>query len=168
VQDVSDFSAAFPHGGTELGEVQSSAVVVSYGEVPIVAEEFGTVVETFYTGERWVFSCALRTWDDDALAALFPHTATGSSSGKVLVKHDPDTYRAGQLGTSREIAIAFVADNPLSHPSLYFRRCVPLLEPTARLALQLRTEHVIPAMFMAIPPTSGNTVEYGLLEDFTV
>ena len=168
VKDPTDFTATFPMGGTALGSAEGIVCVPSIGSVPLVASEFGTVYETVYTGERWTLSCALREWHDDINSVIFPRVDTGTVTGLNIVEHDHTAYRAGQLQSASSMALLFVSDDPLSVPSIYFKRAIVMLEQTARLQLTLAEMLVFPVMFRAIPPTSGPAVQMGLLEDLIV
>jgi len=164
-------ATAFPHGGTALGSVKTMALMYQRGEFPLRSRALGIIKDVLYTGEQWRFACALRTWDDDALDAVFPFTTQGATSLRELVKQHHTSHRAGQLGSAVAVALLFSADDPLNQPSCYMPRAIPMFERQIRLALDLSEEHVVPVVFLAIPPASGaggNAIQYGLLEDITI
>lgn len=163
-----DLSAAWPHGGTGMGLIQDVFVQPFYAEYQIYAEEFGTVCDTILTGSQYIFSATLRTWDDDAIAACFPNTTAGSSSGTRYVWEDPDSTYYGTLGSARAKSLIATPNNPLSHPAVLFLSAVPLLEEQAQLDLDFKAEGLMPVIFRALPTDSGVPVQIGLLEDLSL
>ena len=170
VQDPTDFTApaAYPYGGTSLGSAKGVHARWTVVMTPVRAAAFGTVKNMLYAGESVIMVAALRTHDEDAVSAIFTRVATGGVTGRGVVEHHHSSYRAGQLQASRAIKICHVPDDPLSQPALYLRLAIPMLEEQARIMRSMRDETVYPVVFQAIPPSSGPTVQMGLIEDLTV
>ena len=167
-KDPTSFATAFPHGGTALGDTSGLAIghVMRTKEIP--AQEFGTWVDQLYCGEKWSFSGSFHSWDADALATLFPNTATGSTTGEKVVKYSHTGYRAGQLLSSRSVKLIFTPDDQKMIPAIYFRNAIPSIDGQSRYRLSLQDETVFPFVFLALPHDSGNGVEFGFLEDLSI
>lgn len=164
-----DFTAAFPHGGTALGlfgKIELRIVPIR-GEV--TAEEYhGIPVEVIEGGERVVVGALLREYDADAISTLFPGTSTGTKTGKPVVARTFTTLRGG-LGSARSVALVFSPEDTEARPALYLPRAVPLLAEQASLSYSISREWGVPVMFLALPDgsASGRIYQIGLLEDLT-
>ena len=166
--DPTDFSTAWPHGGTGLGMVRDVAVRNGRMTEQITAEEFGVeVIDVIDLGESWVLAATLREWDADALAKVFPAGKAGATTTERVVEY-PKSYRAGTLLSSSTVKLLFTPDDQTIHPAVLFYRALPLVEETAELSFQLGLDLVVPVMFVAIRDASANMVQVGLLEDLTV
>lgn len=160
----------FPHGGTALGEVRDMEFRWGIRTRLVTAEEYGgQVVEGIYAGETDVLACVLRTWDDDALAAVFPYSAAGNT-GHRAIKADvkTDVVRAGSLATARAAKICFSPDSPDQHRFIVLHRAMPLVDESARLQLRLDEEIGIAVVFRGLPDASGLVSTVALRKDVTL
>ncbi len=171
VKDPTDFTAAYPYGGTELGVVGRikfrRGVVVHHAR----AEEWGGVrTKTTYQREDAVIACTLREWDDDMIAALFPNVAAGSGTGKQVVTYDVDTgNRAGyDLTGNSAMSVLFAPFAAEHHRAVFLRNAVPMEEAAAEASLSLNSELGIAVVFIGQPDSSQRVYEDGMLEDLTV
>ena len=77
-----DLTAAFPHGGTELGVVRDLVFRFGLETEEILAEEWGNVpTEYVHVGSSAFLAAILREFDNDAISTIFPDSATGAVSG---------------------------------------------------------------------------------------
>lgn len=165
-----DLSAAWPHGGTELGALRGVYAEPGIQHEDIVAEEWGVeVVESVYLGQSWVIGVLLRQPDDDLYTTMFPATAVGASSGdRILTQEADDSHRAGSLASAKAVKV-LLAPRDLRAGSnaqyVLFHRALPMVEQSARLRFALQSELAVPALFRAIRATDGRTYQVGKLED---
>ena len=162
--------ADFPHGGTAIGEVRDAELRWGIRTRLITAEEYGgQVVESIYTGESAVLACVLRGFDDDALSAIWPTSAAGST-GHRLLKQDVVTNekRPGSFMSSRAVKLCFSPRAVDQHRFVVLFRAIPMVEETARLQLRLDEEVGLAVMFRGLPASDGRVYECGLRKDVTL
>jgi hypothetical protein len=156
ILDPTDLDAADPYGGTEFGFTRDQDFGFGQKDRPIRAEEFGCVVESVLGRAEPIFAAVLRTWDDDALATVFPDTETGSS-GRVIVHgrvKGSGVVRPGALVSGRAVKVLFVPESPDRYPWLILYRALPAIAETASLRLAVDESLGIGVVFRAIPDTS--------------
>jgi hypothetical protein len=161
-------SAAFPHGGTNLGLVRGVSLRPQQVEWVVTAEEWGEeTVEVIDGGRSWVIAVALRGWDPDAVQAVLPSSTLGTS-GTPLASH-PGSARAGALRSAAAVKLLFSPDAPAQQPAALFHRAIPLVEASAELTLALAEEGTLGVVFRAIRRASdGLAFQFGALEDLTL
>jgi len=167
-----DLTAAFPHGGTELGFVGQVAFEPGEGVQEITAEETGRVVEVVATITRPVLTAVLRDADDDALGHVFLNTSTGSTTGRTVVDIG-GTNRAGYLYAGRSGVLVFTPESVIEgnddvHRMVVFYKAVPHTQAQAKLALVLGTKEEIPVAFIGIEDSSGRLVKAGFRADLSL
>jgi hypothetical protein len=167
--DVTD-----PTSGTSLGPTQDVVVIRQESKHEIVAMEFGLEpVDAIRLGERWSLVAALRGKDDDALATLFPHTFTGSSSTHVGIRHPsglvpgPLDLRAGTLLSGEAVVLRFTPDNADLHPGVVLYRALPMVAEVLEIPFSHDSEYLLQVGFLGIRDASGRVAEVALLEDMT-
>lgn len=153
VLNPTDLSTTFPYGGTALGLVRDTVVHIVNGTREITAEEFGnTVTEVVLAGTRLYISCALRAFDNDALAAIFPEASTQSGSGDKGLTYNPSTgIRAGKKLSDMAAKILFAPVDEERDFFVYFPKAIPHPEETAKLELSFEEEIGVDVSFKAIP-----------------
>ncbi len=164
-----NLSAASPYGGTVLGSCKEN--ILRRTERSFVVScpaDFGAgqPVERIRLGTAWAMTASFRTWDNDQVSTLFPLTATGSSGLKYVAELG-STY-AGDKGTARAVKVLYAPDNPKAHPAILFLSAIPVLADDAEIKLDYIDEMMLPGVFLALPASSGNSVQMGLLEDLTL
>ncbi len=166
-----DLTTAYPHGGTALGVVKHIVFRpnAQYVEGMIVtAEEYGgEMVEALQGPEGAVLGAVLSSWDDDAVAQIFPNSATGATTGNVFTTA-PGSNRAGSLLSGRAVPIMFTPLDEENLPSLILYRAVPSIEESAALSLTLGDEFGLGLIFAGIRNTSGNLWTMGLKRDISL
>lgn len=162
---------AFPHGGTELGEVRSIEFVPEVQTRQILRESIGgAVVDDIQLGERAVLVGILRSWDSDILSVLFPVSAAGGS-GRIINGHAKGTVRPGELiGPARSVKLLYVANAPTRDPSLVLYRALPRMDSAARIALSIPQGFGLPFAFEATPDSTASAKIYQMarLSDITL
>lgn len=165
VRDPTNLSAAYPHGGTELG-VLSDGHVVPYFKTSSVkgAEDkhSNQTVETVYLGESWVFGVTLRQFDSDAVGAVFPNKGTTGPQKKAA-----SSVKPGYRLSNRSMRLLFVPTNA-SHPAILLYRVLPMIKETDELHTRAISEFAFQALFECIPDTNGNVHAMDLLSNLSL
>lgn len=163
-----DLTTAYPHGGTSLGIVRQIAASPNAQYRSVTAEEYGgEVVEQLYVGEAWTLAAILREYDDDAMAAIFQNTSTGSVSQHTLIEH-PGANRAGRLlVAAKGIILVFTPDAPDTN-FVVFHRAIPMVGEAAELSLSHNTPMEIAVVFAGVRDAAGKMVSVGRAEDITL
>jgi len=169
--DATDLTAAFPHGGTALGEV-ADAVLIREAPVQLIsAEEFGNEpVEAVSGGEAWSLAASLRSWNKQAYSEFFLNAAAGGTSGHPLVQGS-GTNRAGYLYSARSAVFVFSPMNLDLHPMVVFYKGMPMVEDTSELAFHLggdadRLE--VPVVIVGIRDGSDRVIKVGRRSDISL
>lgn len=167
VANPTSLTAAYPGGGTELGIVQDIVIMVEQPYKDIQAEEFGGQrVEAIITREGCSVGAILRSWDKDAIAAVFPNTAAGATTGKRQVTA-PGSVRPGAKMSDRSLVLVFWPDDRDRHPFFVMYRALPALKETVELQMKLDEEFGLPLLFVGIQDTSSRLYAFGLGHDIS-
>lgn len=166
IVNVTDLTIAAPYGGTRLGLVQDLVVEIEQGAVEIRTEEFGVEVVEVVDGNRaWRLAAALRSYDRDAINAVFPSTLSGSETAQRVITDGTDA-RAGRRGSARAVPLLFAPDDPQRRPAILLHRAIPFPAAAAELTLDLDQEAMIGVVFRAIRHVTNNRlVSLGLIAD---
>ena len=172
VINPTDKTAAFPYGGTQIGEVREVRAVITGGWFDVEAEEYGgAIVESVWSGENVAIGCYLRQFDETAVAAVFPNTKTTGTSKRVAVTHWSDAaspVRPGHLLSSRSVKLLFVPFDVDRVRCVYFSRALPRTNESVALQKALGVREEIPALFLAIPSTTSKVYQIDFLRDLTL
>ena len=158
-----DFTAAYPHGGTALGLVRD--VVAERVEIAgkiIRAAEFGHEVHTILRGGAvWSVTFALRGFDGDGVTASgLPTATTGSDVGVVEPGSDtPGSAYTGQV-------ICFSPNNP-DHPAVVLYTALPVFSSVLRLRFADLTEFAPVLTYVGTRDASGRQVAVDKIANIT-
>jgi len=167
-----NLATAFPHGGDALGIIGDFVFTSEPNNVSVEAEEYGGVVCDYVRGgEKAVITGVLRTWDDDAISAIFPNTATGSGSNRQLIKSQvagSGMTKPGKLASAGSFPLLISSDAPDHNPSLLLYNAIPLIDTQVRLSSSPAVEGGLAVAFHAAPDDEGKLYHMGLLEDMSL
>lgn len=169
VKDPTDLSAAFPYGGTELGLVSEVVVRPRAKHQVLTAEEWGELPwDVVYGGTSFLFGCLLRGVDDDAYAAIWPDTASGTPSGdkKVLIRDD--NGRAGTLLSTLSMELLFVPDAALRHRAVIIRDALPAVAEDAEIRFSMTEEWGLRVVWYCRPDSSNRIAEIAYIGDMSL
>ncbi|MBX3467183.1 MAG: hypothetical protein KF878_09840 [Planctomycetes bacterium] len=152
---VTDLSAAFPHGGTELGLVGSARLVWAQQYVPLVAEETNAPAAVLFVGGQVSFGCFMESWDPDALAA-FPSTTLSSGDRRIDI---PGSTLPGTVVTPWT-NLLFSPNNP-EHPALLLFRAVPMVETAQEINLSAYRPLSVSLAFLGLPDDTDRVAQFG-------
>lgn len=137
--------AAYPHSGTALGKIRDFTVEEDAVEVPIVAEEWGSVVGATRGETVYRVSFVLEQWDPDALALIY-RTTTSSAGGYQGAK----TITNNLPGVLTPASPLVFSPDDKRNPGLVFYSPIFYTGPVARrLAFDLSRRLEIPVWFWA-------------------
>lgn len=170
VKDPTDLTAAYPHGGTELGMVRNLQWQPGIKYDKAIAEEWKTAVAAFVEEEHAVIACVLRTWDDDVLRTVFPNTQI-DSFGQVGIYsrvQGAGVNRAGFDLASRGFKLFFSPKAVDNQRALLFYNAVPLIDESTQLQLSLGREAGFALMFEAFPDSQGRLLTFDFRENIAL
>lgn len=168
VANPSSLATTFPYGGTALGS--SRAVILkSYGAYyPVTAAELGgEPVEYLERAAVWGCQAFLRGQDDDAIAALFPNTAAGTTTQHRVIS-EPGSNKAGFRVSARSLVLLFVPDDLTRADAWLLYRALPLLSEPTEIHQSAKEEYGFPALFMGIRDSSARVLSQGRIEDLSL
>lgn len=168
VKDPTNLSAAYPHGGTELGIVRSIIFKPGLAIERLVAEEFKTTVNAIVTGYEAVLGCVLRSWDNDMLAAVFPNIQTDGFGEVGVLGRVNAARRAGFDMAELAFKLLFVPIAADQHRWLLLHNAIPLVDETQELRMALSEEYGLSIMFHAAPDSQGRTHTWDLKENISL
>jgi len=172
VINPTNLSAAYPYGGTELGAVHQIAARRVAATYDIAAMEYGgAIVEAVQGGENWAVGAYLRQFDNDAIAAVFPNTSTGTTTKRVGVKHWMNAgspVRPGSLLSARSVKLLFVPYDVDRHRAVYLYRALPRVEEVWEMALAVDSRVEVPVLFVGIPDSNGKVAVVDYLREITL
>lgn len=158
-------SGTYPYGGTEIGMARMCQLTPLGTPYRVEAEGLGEVNDILEPNIRWVFTCFLRGWDDDAvLKFLAPGHSAGSDS-QHAVYSVPGSLVPGKSALSRGLKIAYIPDDPVHVPGLLLYRAVPDWIDGAEIAFQRGSELGIPLVFECVRDASNRTLAMGRITD---
>lgn len=156
--------------GTPIGTCRGIRFQPRHRYRDVWAEEFGSVVDSFYVGEGpCTISAIVRYPDTDAITAAAPKALVGSqvhwlfrpggSSGNTRAGTSMFT-KAGVLLFTPLAAVA-----PSTHPAIKLYNALPQIAEDAELRMSLDEEYGLGLRFVGSPDSSGRVYDTGLLAD---
>lgn len=170
VIDPTDLSAAYPHGGTEVGHVKMVVIQeVGNPPLPVVSELLAEPIDVLDGDNEWVCSFFVRGWDDDAVQQLLPGGySAGSVSGHSLFSV-PGSRTPGQSAIDAdEVIVLFVPDSPATARGFILYRAVPVLSDGAELLFQRNEELGLPIMLHCMRDANDNILAIGHFADLSL
>lgn len=144
VVSPTNLSMAYPHGGIEVGKTRLVVLQNLGSSFRVEAESLGEASDVLEGSHRWVLSCFLRGWDDDAVAQLFADNV-GVGAVSAHARFDvPARARPGASALGRARVLLYVPDDPVHSPSVLVYRGVPDWSEGSELAWQRQEELGIP------------------------
>lgn len=169
VKNPTNLSAAYPYGGTILGEIRAFSFAVQSKHEEITAEEWGDqVVDIVHGGTSVKLSCVLRGFDNDALEAIFPDTEVAVPSRERRISWRVDNGRAGTLLSTLSFVLLFVPKAADRHNAVLMRDAVPVVEDALELLLSQDKEAELPVLFYGRPDANNKVAEVSRIGDMTL
>lgn len=175
ILNPTDLTGSTPFGGTLLGSVRDMAFRIGNQAQFIIAEEWGGAVEEVILGkDEAKFACVFRSWDEDVLAAVIPHSSAGSVTGLRLIvnqpgKDDSSTTRPGRaLSPSFGAKLCFAPRAADRHPFIVLYNAVPAVEASFELSLSIGLEFALGVVWHGAVDASARVYAIGRREDITL
>jgi len=164
----SDLSAAYPHGGTEIGLTRACVLQPVGSAFEVVSEGLaGGVTDVLEPAHEYVFSCFVRGWSDAAVSRFFrDHYVAGSASGHARYSAPSPPHGSSALGYA--LTLLFVPDDSIHVPAIIVYRGVPDWSESAEVAFQRGDELGLPLAFDCLRSDAGKILEVGMLADLSV
>lgn len=172
VSTPTNLAAAYPHGGTILGNQGRMSIRIDHARREITAEEFGgRRVDYERLGESARLTGILRSYDADAIAAIFPNTTIGTKSRKPIITgyaFGSSFKTAGSVASDKALVLLFSPNDREHLPSVLFFNAIPLLQEAIEIQLKIDVEFGFGIAFDAAPDASGRLYAIGMVEDLTL
>jgi len=162
--DVYD-TGAFPYGGTEIGRTSACRLEPLGASYRVEYESLGEAGDILEPETRWLFTCFLRGWDDDALKLLFPKQYTAGDLTQHAVFAAPGTSTPGETALDRSVHLLYVPDNVDDVPAVSIYKGIPDWDAGAEVALSRSEDFGIPLAVDCVRNTNGNILRVGRLVD---
>jgi hypothetical protein len=159
----------FPYGGVEVGKTKLVVLTAFNTSVRIECEGLGNEAsDVLERTSRYVFSCFVRAWDDQAIASFFSgNFVQGQNTGHSLLR-EPGTRVAGASAIGRAVRLLYVPDDPISNPGVMIYRGIPDWSENAELAFQRQEELGIPLAVECMRNDSDKILEVGRISDISL
>lgn len=158
----------YPYGGTEVGKTNAVAMLPLGTPFNVEYESTGEIGDVLEGDNRWVVSCFLRGWDDDAVEQFLSDGYAEGAVTQHAVYEVPGTKTPGQSALDRAVKLLYVPDDDVHVPALIAYRAVPDWSEGAEVAYQRREELGIPVAFECVRGAGGNTLRKGRLRDLAL
>jgi hypothetical protein len=165
-----NLSAAYPHGGTDLGEVDAGGIVVQIQSVrvEVVAAELGTAVAESIDGGRVVrVTAGLRRWTTEALRAAGLPVVAGGVSGRPVAREGTATRMAG-VRASTLAGVLLVAPVDPTRPAWLLAHAAPVGAELLEVAHAVDVDAVLACAWVSLPHAGGVDWSWGLLRDLSL
>ncbi len=161
-------TGSFPNGGWAVGHVSQCRVQPLGTTLRVFSEALGEYTDLIEGNRRWVFSCFLRGWDDDAIERLLSDgyergPATQHSSFAV-----PGNHEVGTSALGRAVRLLYVPDAPERVPAVLIYRAIPEMADGAEMLFQRNAELGIPLAFECLRDDDGRILHVGLIHDLPI
>lgn len=134
-------------GSTPLGMARNTEIRFGVQYRPIWAEEFGTMIDSVYSGETVIFAAIMRDFDADMKSKVF---MSGAPSFNPISGTKP-----GTLVSTKSFELTFVPRAVGIHPTVTIHRALPMLDEAAAMQLNLNSEIDLAVAFLGIPGPTG-------------
>lgn len=163
-----NLSAAYPYGGREIGKTKTVVLAIQGTPYKLKNEALGELTNILEADKRFVFSCVLRGWDNDALQLLWADMYTAGSVTGHAVYSEPASAMPGTSTLDVARKILFAPDDPINVPALLIYRGVPSWGDSAQLAWSGEEDLALPFAADCLRDSSNRILKMGRLADLTL
>lgn len=161
-------NSEYPHGGTELGLVMSTAIQPLGTSFRVQSEGLGETTEILEGDNRYVVAMFFRGMDDDAQAKLFPGAYSVGAETRHAVYSEPGTRTPGQASTDRALTLLFVPDDVVNVDGFILYSAIPDFQDGAELFFSRDQEFGFPIAFECLRDKNDRILSIGRLADLTL
>ena len=163
-----NLSAAYPHGGTEVGKTRQVVLVQTGQPFRVISEGLGETSEILEGPTEWYLAAAMRGWDDDAVAQLFANNYTAGDPSGHAGYDEPKSRNVGSTALGRAKVLLWKPDDPIHVPSVLVYRGVPWWSDGAEIPLSSAQDVDLPVVVHAMQDGSGNTLAIKFFSDLSL
>jgi len=157
------------YGGTEVG-LSNQCLLTPLG-VPfrIENEGLGEATDVLEANNRFLVTCFLRGWDDDAITQFFSgQRSAGGTSQHGLFTAPGSRVPGKSSADSTNLTVLFVPEDLLHTDAFILYRAIPWWTDDAEMAFQRQEEFGIPLQLDCLRNGSGNILQVGRLADLSL
>lgn len=158
----------FPFGGAEIGRANLCVLQPMDEQARIWCEGLGETTDILEAGNRWVWSCFLRGWNDNAIRLLLQDGYAQGEQSQHAVFEAPGQQRAGRTALGRAVVLLFVPDDPVHAPAVLLYAAVPDWSSGAELQFRRGEELGMPLTFECLRDSGGRILKVGRLVDLAL
>lgn len=158
----------YPYGGKEVGRTKVVVLQFLGQSFKVKQEGLGEITEVLESDKRFVFSCFLRGFDDDALKQLWEDNYTLGSVTGHSVYEEPGVSIPGKTALDRARKILFVPDDLINVPAMILYRAIPDWGESAAINWSRTEELGLPFAAECIRDASNRILKIGRLADLTL
>lgn len=156
------------YGGTEIGLTRACVLQPLGSPFRVECEGTGDASDVLNRPLRFVFSCFLRGWDNDAIAKVFPDLlSVGAVTGHAIYTAPGDSL-PGTSALDRGHVFLYVPDDTINVPAILIYRGIPDWSGGAAMAFQRQDELGIPLAIECVRNDDGKTLAVGRLADLSL
>lgn len=171
IVNPTDLTSPPYYGGTCLGATRAHEYDLLDDEIVVPAEEWaGAVSEGLEVQRGIAFYAILRSFDADAVAAMFANTSTGTSGGKVVNGSVQGSVRSGHLRSARVKKLLLAPNDATNGEAVIVYKAMPYFLPGDKTRLSILGEINFGTVWHSLPDTanSGRTHKIGRLSDLSL
>jgi len=154
-----------PFGGTPLGNTQGVYIINHGSGFTVWAEEYGEPGDQREALRDYAMGCFLRSWDDDAIDAVFPNTSAGGVSQHQIITLHGSREPGESVYDDRATSMLFLPHNAKDAPGVYAYAAVPLVEESQQIRFAYESDLGIPTLWRFFRNASGYIGEIGRVWD---
>jgi hypothetical protein len=158
----------YPYGGTEIGKTSECEFKPLGEPFRVISEGLGEATDSLEGDNRYVFTCMLRGWDDDAVELLFSGGFTQGAVTQHAVWSAPGSRTPGQTAYDRAVILAFIPDDPINANGLLIYAGVADWNEGAEVLFQRSQDFELPLAVECFRDSNANIVSIGRLPDLTL
>jgi len=167
--DLSTAGSNNAYGGTLIGKTNGVVLQPMGTPFRVESEALGEATDILEPNKRWVFSCFVRGWDDDAVEKMFSsanYAAGGTSQHAVY--SEPGTRVPGESAIGRAVILLYVPDDIIHVPALLLYRGIPEWAEGGEVMFQRGQELGIPLTVDCLRDGNGNLLSMGRISDLSL
>lgn len=157
-----------PFGGVALGNTQG-VYIANFGTgFTVWSEEYGEPADQLEVLRDAAMGCFLRSWDDDAISAVFPNTSEGVTTQHQILTLHGSREPGESIYDDRATTMIFLPHNPKDAPAVLAYAAVPLVDESSQLRFSYGDDLGIPALWRFFRDGTGKIAEVGRAWDLGV
>lgn len=163
-----DLTAAFPHGGTAIGNTRDEDFRPGLRTRINRSEFMGVAVEEYHAGWDPIFLCVFRDWDADALPLVWPDVDTSGTNPMIRGRVSTNAARPGKAMSDLAVKLCFSPRALDSDRFIVLYKAMPIIQEDGQIVVNLGAELGVGMMWRGIPDATGRLFDVGTRTDITL